>query len=101
MAQQRVGGVPRVRAAVLRRGGLVPLLGHLEAGDVRRTRVFGPRHLCAFIFISFYFIFVTRTHAIGLTSCFLITGKLRRVELLGVFRRCSGEFIFISYRAGN
>ena len=37
--------------------------------------------------------------AIGLTSCFLITGKLRRVELLGVFRRCSGEFIFIFVRA--
>ena len=57
LAQQRVGGVPRVRAAVLRRGGLVPLLGHLEAGDVRRTRVFGPRHLCAFIFFIFLFLF--------------------------------------------
>ena len=101
LAQQRVGGVPRVRAAVLRRGGLVPLLGHLEAGDVRRTRFSGPRHLCAFIFISFSETSMVVLRAIGLTSCFLITGKLRRVELLGVFRRCSGEFIFISYRAGN
>ena len=94
MAQQWLGGVPRVRAAVLRRGGLVPLLGHLKAGDVRRTRFFGPRHLCAFIFNSFYF---RNTHhwAIQLTSCFLITGKLRRVELLGVFRRCSGEFLIL------
>ena len=44
--------------------------------------------------ILFYF---RNTHhwAIQLTSCFLITGKLRRVELLGVFRRCSGEFLIL------
>ena len=57
LAQQRTGGVPRVRTAVLRRGGLVPLLGHLKAGDVRRTRFFGPRHLCAFIFFIFLLLF--------------------------------------------
>ena len=77
LAQQWLGGVPRVRAAVLRRGGLVPLLGHLKAGDVRRTRFFGPRHLCAFIFNSFYF---RNTHhwAIQLTSCFVVTVYVSR-----------------------
>ena len=78
LAQQRTGGVPRVRTAVLRRGGLVPLLGHLKAGDVRRTRFFGPRHVCAYIS-------VTSTRAIGLTSCFLIIRKITKGGASGRF----------------
>ena len=85
LAQQRTGGVPRVRTAVLRRGGLVPLLGHLKAGDVRRTRFFGPRHVCAFIFYFFFIISVTHTRAIRLTSCFFNYRKTTKGGASGRF----------------
>ena len=47
----------------------------------------------------FLFLFISATLTTGNSTdvVFFNYGKLRRVELLGVFRRCSGEFIFISY----